>query len=263
MTALPRVAYLDHPGPIAMAHRGFSRDGLENSMAAFAAAVDLGYRYLETDVHSTSDGVLVAFHDHSLDRATDGSGRVCALPWSTVRRARIGGREPVPLLEDVLGTWPDVRVNVDVKAIGAIGPFVEVVRRTRAHDRVCIASFSDRRRGAVRRALGDRVASSLGARRVAAWRLGAELPAVAARAVVRAARDGAVAVQVPVRAGPLEVVTRRSVDRAHEAGLQVHVWTVDEAADIRRLLDLGVDGIITDRADTLRDVLRERGQWTG
>src|SRR5690606_18455297 len=113
-----RTAYLDHPGPVPLAHRGCSTDGLENSMAAFQAAVDLGFRYLETDVHATADGVLLAFHDASLDRVTDMNGEIARLPWSTVARARIGGVEPIPRLEDVLGTWPQVRVNIDVKSAG-------------------------------------------------------------------------------------------------------------------------------------------------
>lgn len=244
-----------------MAHRGFSLDGLENTMRAFADAVDLGFGYLETDVHATSDGVLVAFHDRSLDRVTDRVGRIASLPWAEVRRARIGGSEPVALLEDVLGTWPHVRVNIDVKDLPAVGPVVDVVRRTGAHDRVCIASFSDRRRAAVRAALGPHVATSLGRNRVLGWWLASGLPRPPAVALTRRARDEAVALQVPAGAGPLPVVTRRTVEVAHAAGLDVHVWTVNDAEQMESLLDLGIDGIVTDRADTLRDVLRRRGQW--
>ncbi|WP_309232756.1 glycerophosphodiester phosphodiesterase family protein, partial [Actinotalea sp. JY-7885] len=170
MTRAQERPYLDHPGPLPLAHRGFSPAGLENSMAAFAAAVDLGFRYVETDVHATADGVLVAFHDETLDRVTDGSGRVDRLPSSTVLRARIGGVEPVPRFEDLLGTWPDLRVNVDVKSEGAVAPLAEAVERTRAHDRVCVASFSDARRRAVVRRLSRPVATSAGTRATAAFR---------------------------------------------------------------------------------------------
>ncbi|MFL6101706.1 MAG: glycerophosphodiester phosphodiesterase [Actinomycetales bacterium] len=256
-----RFAFCDNDGPIAMAHRGFSRDGLENSMAAFAAAVDLGLRYLETDVHATRDGVLLAFHDDKLDRVTDRAGIIAELPWSVVREARIGGVEPIPRLEDVLGAWPDVKVNIDVKASPAIAPLVDVIRRTAAVDRVCVASFSGARRAAVRRQLGPRVATSVGPARVAVWRLGGSLPGPAGGAAARLAVRGAAALQVPERAGPLRVVTSASVARAHAAGVQVHVWTVDDPADMHRLLDLGVDGLITDRADLLRDVLVARGHW--
>jgi glycerophosphoryl diester phosphodiesterase len=252
-------AFLEHEGPIVMAHRGFSRDGLENSLAAFGAAVDLGLDYLETDVHATRDGVLLAFHDHRLDRVTDAHGAIADLPWSTVSQARIGGVEPLPQLEDVLGTWPDVRVNIDVKASPAIDPLVLAIQRTGALDRVCVASFSERRRAAVRRALGPRLATSVGPARVATWRLGSPIP-VAGRLLSGLALRGAAAVQVPARAGPLDVVTSGTVAAAHRAGVQVHVWTVNDPVEMHRLLDLGVDGLITDRADLVRAVLTSRGQ---
>jgi glycerophosphoryl diester phosphodiesterase len=254
-------AFADHDGPIAMAHRGFSLTGLENSMAAFTAAVDLGLTYLETDVHATKDGVLLAFHDNRLDRVTDRTGVIAELPWSVVREARIGGVEPIPRLEDLLGAWPHVKVNIDVKARPAIAPLVDVIRRTRALDRVCVASFSGARRAAVRRVLGPRLATSIGPARLTLWRFGGSLPGRLGAAAVRVAVDAAAAAQVPERAGPIPVVTAGSIARAHQAGLQVHVWTVDEPSDMHRLLDLGVDGLITDRADRLRDVLVARGEW--
>lgn len=254
----PRTAYLDHPGPIPFAHRGFAPDGHENSMAAFAAAVALGYRYVETDVHTTSDGVLVAFHDETLDRVTDGRGPVAAQPWSTVRSARIGGTEPVPLLEDLLGTWPELRVNIDAKADAAVGPLAEAIERTGAHDRVCVASFSDARRRAVLRRLSRPVATSAGNAAAAAFRAAAA--ARSARAVRRALHD-VDCLQVPERHRRIPVVTAATVAAAHRAGTPVHVWTVNDPADMRRLLDLGVDGIVTDRADLLREVLEARGQW--
>jgi glycerophosphoryl diester phosphodiesterase len=248
--------FLEHDGPIAFAHRGGAADGHENSLAAFARAVDLGYRYLETDVHATSDGVLLAFHDRTLDRVTDAFGRVADLPWARVRSARIGGREPIPLLEDLLGTWPDVRVNIDVKHPSAVGPLAEVIRRTRSLDRVCVASFSHRRLTAVRRLLGPALCTALSTRGVLRLRAAATFPAAAALAP----RDVPCA-QVPDRLGPVRVVTPGLVDLAHERGQRVHVWTVDDAADMHRLLDLGVDGIMTDRLDTLRGVLVTRGAW--
>jgi glycerophosphoryl diester phosphodiesterase len=254
-------AFCQHDGPIAMAHRGFSLDGLENSMAAFAAAVELGLTYLETDVHATADGVLLAFHDDKLDRATDAEGVIAELPWSTVRRARIAGIEPIPLLEDVLGAWADVKVNIDVKARPAIQPLVDAIRRTGTLDRVCVASFSGARRAAVRRLLGPGLATSCGPARLAVWRLGGALPRALGSGLSRLGLNGTAAVQVPPRAGPLRVVTPQSIDRAHATGVQVHVWTVDDPDDMHGLLDLGVDGLITDRADLLREVLVARGQW--
>lgn len=229
-------------------------------MAAFAAAVELGYRYVETDVHATRDGVAVAFHDDTLDRVTDGRGRIVDLDWATVTRARIAGSEPVPRLEDLLGTWPGLRVNVDVKSAHAIGPLVSAIERTRAHDRVCVASFSDARRRAVERALSRPVTTSAGTGTAARFRLAVAARRTRGAASALATVDG---LQVPERHQRIPVVTAATVAAAHAAGRFVHVWTVNDAADMVRLLDLGVDGIVSDRADVLRDVLVARGAWFG
>lgn len=244
-----------------MAHRGFSADGLENTMVAFEAAVALGVTHVETDVHATRDGVLVAFHDLDLARVTDGQGGIADLTWADLRRFRIGGREPIPLLEDLLGAWPHLRVNIDVKDWPAVTPLVDVLRRTGAIRRVCVASFDDRRSAAVRRALGGRLATSPGRRGVTRWRAAALAPRAIGQRVAPSWPPGTVALQVPAAAGPVQVVTRRSVRAAHQAGLQVHVWTVNDEDEMDRLLDLGVDGLISDRADTMLRVLtRRRGQ---
>ena len=253
--------YLQVDGPVVMAHRGFSLEGLENTMPAFAAAVALGVTHVETDVHATADGALVAFHDASLDRVTDATGQIADLDWATVSRARVlggGAGAGVPLLEDVLASWPDLRVNIDVKDWPAIGPLVDVVRRASALHRVCVTSFDDRRTAAVRRALGPGLATSPGRRGVTRWRLGSLLPGSVGQAAARLPARSAVALQVPLAAGPLAVVTPRSIDLAHRQGLAVHVWTVNDPVSMRHLLDLGVDGLITDRADLAVQVTRER-----
>jgi glycerophosphoryl diester phosphodiesterase len=251
-----RYAFLDHPGPIPFAHRGGAAGGLENSLAAFAQAVELGYRYLETDVHATSDGVLLAFHDHTLDRVTDSRGVVARLPWHQVRKARIGGREAIPTLEELLGTWPDVRVNIDVKEGGAVESLIKVLRRTGSLDRVCVASFSARRIAAVRRQAGPRLCTALAPPAVALLRLAAIAP-FAAPLTQRLAPCA----QLPDRIGPVRVVTPSLVALAHRRGLRVHVWTIDAAPEMTRLLDMGVDGLMTDQLRTLRAVLTQRGQW--
>lgn len=225
-------------------------------MSAFETAVGLGFRYLETDVRTTADGVLLAFHDARLDRATDRSGVIAALPYAQVRRARIAGQEPIPTLDELLTTWPEVHLNVDCKTGSAIRPLLHAIERHRAWDRVCLASFSPGRLHRLRRAAGPRVATAHTVLGVATLRL---LPGRLARRTLLA-RGGEVA-QVPTRQGRLEVVTAEFVARAHDLGKQVHVWTVDDPIEIGRLLDLGVDGIMSDRIDILRDVLVARGDW--
>ncbi|MEU6510240.1 glycerophosphodiester phosphodiesterase [Streptomyces sp. NPDC046942] len=249
-----RHPYLDHPGPIAFAHRGGAADGIENTVAQFRRAVEMGYRYIETDVHATADGRLVAFHDSTLDRVTDGAGRIAELPWEDVRHARVDGREPVPLFEELLETFPEVRWNVDVKAEPALRPLLDLIERTNAYDRVCVGSFSEARVLRAQRLAGPRLATSFGTRGVLSLRLRSwGLPA--------AVRRSAVAAQVPEAQSGVPVVDQRFVRAAHARGLHVHVWTINEPARMHRLLDLGVDGIMTDHIDTLRKVMEDRGVW--
>jgi glycerophosphoryl diester phosphodiesterase len=249
-----RHPYLDHNGPIAFAHRGGAADGVENTVAQFRRAVETGYRYIETDVHATADGRLVAFHDATLDRVTDGAGRIADLPWEEVRQARVGGREPVPLFEELLETFPEVRWNIDVKAEPALRPLLELIEGANAWDRVCVGSFSEARVLRAQRLAGPRLATSFGTRGVLNLRLRSwGLPA--------AVRRSAVAAQVPEAQSGVPVVDHRFVRAAHARGLQVHVWTINEPERMHRLLDLGVDGIMTDHIDTLRKVMEERGVW--
>jgi glycerophosphoryl diester phosphodiesterase len=244
--------FLDLPRPLAFAHRGGAAHYPENTWRAFEHAVSLGYSYLETDVHATADGVLVAFHDRTLDRVTDRAGRISRLPHREVTAARIGGTDPIPLLEDLLGAWPDARFNIDVKDEPAVRPLAGVLRRTGAWDRVCVTSFSARRLGAVRRELPRPVCMATSPAGVGALRLGVPRQALAPRL----ARMSVRCAQIPVR-----VATESFVHRAHAAGLQVHVWTVNDPAIMTSLLDLGVDGIMTDETAALRQVLTARGQW--
>jgi glycerophosphoryl diester phosphodiesterase len=258
VSAVPavRYAYLDGPTPLAMAHRGGAIEHLENTMPAFEACVALGYRYLETDVRATADGVLVAFHDAVLERVTDSVGRIDQLPWTAVAEARIGGREPVVRLEDLLGAWPDVRFNLDIKAAGVIAPLVRTVRKLDVADRICLASFSDARVAAARRVFGPGVCTALGPRGVAALRLSSYSPRAAGLVRIPAG-----CAQVPLQLGGRALVDDRFVTAAHDRGLQVHVWTVDGPEEAAALLDLGVDGIMTDRPAMLRGLLQDRGQW--
>jgi glycerophosphoryl diester phosphodiesterase len=282
------TAFLDAPGPLAFAHRGGAAHAPENTWRAFEHAVGLGYRYLETDLQATADGVLVAFHDRTLTRVCGRDGRVCRLSYAELSEVRIGGTEPIPVLEDLLAAWPDVRFNLDVKDAPAIAPLPEVLRRTNAWDRVCLVSFSASRLRATRRALGRPVcmaASPLGTAMVrfgprgrhdrpgpgrrspgpVTKERGVE-PSGGSRGVAPpgqrwpltdwVARSGVRCVQVPA-----SMATPPFIGRARALGLQVHAWTVNDRPTMERLLDLGVDGIMTDETVALREVLTARGQW--
>jgi glycerophosphoryl diester phosphodiesterase len=247
--------FLDWPGPIAFAHRGGASEAPENTMPAFEHAVRLGYRYLETDAHVTADGVLVAFHDDRLDRVTDRAGVIADLPWREVKEAKVDGREPIPLLEDLLAAWPDVRINIDPKQDAVAEPLAAAILRTGATDRVCVGAFSDKRIAKVKVLTGPSLCTSMGPREVA--RLVSASRGGPGRGGVRSP-----CAQVPTRQGRVPLVTPRFVETAHRHGIQVHVWTIDDRAEMERLLDLGVDGIMTDRPQVLKDLLVERGTWT-
>lgn len=220
-------------------------------MPAFQHAIDLGYSYLETDVHATSDGVLVAFHDDSLDRTTDRTGEINDLPWSEVQRARVDGREPIPRFEELMEQFPDARVNIDCKAASGVDALIASLRRLDCLDRVLVGGFSDARLRRLRGEFGEALCTSFGPQQIAALRLTGRVP------------WGGEVAQVPVRQGRLTIVNEQFVDRAHQRGLHVHVWTIDDPDEMHRLLDLGVDGLMTDRPQILKDVLVARGAWHG
>jgi len=253
----PDRPFLEHPRPIAFAHRGGAADAPENTLEAFAAAVDLGFRYLETDVHLTADGVLVAFHDDSLDRVTDRTGRLADVRWDDVATARVvdggGSHGSIARMDDLLEAFPTARFNIDPKADDTVEPLADLIVRAGAADRVCVGSFSDRRIARMRALVGDRLCTGLGPRAVTRLRL-ASLGLPVGRP------DGDCA-QVPTSIKGVPIVDRRLITTAHRLGLQVHVWTIDDPVEMHRLCDLGVDGIMTDRPAVLRDVLVERGQW--
>lgn len=251
-----RYPFLDGPLPLAFVHRGGSQHGTENSLTAFSAAIDLGYRYLETDVHTTSDDVAVVFHDRTLDRVTDRTGRIDRLPWAQVQKALIGGTEPIPRLDDLLDTFSELKINIDMKSPGAVPGVTRAIQRAGALDRVCVASFVDARVAAARRVLGPRLCTSLGRRGVAALRLASFSPRTASLLGVRAA-----CAQLPMSVAGRPLVDRKLLNIAHDLGMQVHVWTLNSVAEIDHALDLGVDGIMTDAPSVLREVLEGRGRW--
>jgi glycerophosphoryl diester phosphodiesterase len=248
--------YLQGPGPLAFAHRGGAASGDENTLATFAHAVELGYRHLETDVHATADGVAVVFHDASTQRMLGHPGRLSDLTWKDLASMRVRGAGVVPRLDELLDAWPEQYVNIDMKSDGVVGPAVAVVARAGAFDRVLLASFRGDRIARARALGGPSLATSLGAgSAIGLW--SASRTGFGGRRAV----DGAVAAQMPIGRGRVRVVDRRFVHYAHSLGLAVHVWTVDDPGDMRGLLDAGVDGIMTDHIDVLRDVYAERGLW--
>ena len=237
---------------LAVAHRGGAAGAPENTVAAFEQSRAVGFRYLETDVRATRDGVAVAFHDRTLRRVTGDRGRLADLRWEDVRRLRVAGSHPVPRLEDLLDAWPDVRWMLDLKQPTALGAMVRAVRGVGAAHRVCLTGTWDRWLDAARGDLGPSVSTALG------WSsLGSLL---AGRPVHRPAAGY---VHLPVRIGRRWLPTPGLVARSHSLGLRVMVWGAADTGTMHRLLDAGVDGLITDHTRLLREVLVGRGSWHG
>jgi len=241
--------------PRVLAHRGLATQAPENTLLAFAAAIGLGVSCLETDVHASADGVAVIAHDPELSRVALGrSDKVESLTVAELAKVDLGEGQHMPTLAEALDAFPDAHFNIDLKSAASVEPTVAAVRAVRAEERVLLTSFSERRRRAALRLLPE-VATSASGPRFAAALLAS---VVRGGPAVRAALRGLHAVQIPERALGLDTVSPARLRAFHAAGVEVHVWTINDQDVMRRLLDRGVDGIVTDRADLALEVLAER-----
>jgi Glycerophosphoryl diester phosphodiesterase len=243
---------------VAMAHRGGWVDpedrDRENTLYAFTKAWELGYRYFETDVHLTADGQLIAFHDSDLSRITGVVGRIGDHSWDELSSVLVSGQDRIPLMRELLTAFPQAVFNIDIKAEAATVPLADLLSDDAVAGRVCVGSFSSARLSRFRR-LAPNVLTSASPAEVARYVFGFGL---------RTARFGECsALQVPVRAfaGTVPVIRPDVIAAAHAHGRPVQVWTVDDPAEMERLIDLGVDGLITNDLVALKTVLRARGLW--
>ena len=238
--------------PRLYAHRGASRDLPENTLPAFRRALELGADALETDAHLTRDGHVVLSHDPTCERTAGIERPIRGATLAEVRRWDVGrrfraarpeigdARYVVPTLEELLAEVPGVPINVDIKQHddATARAVVEVLRATRAQDRVLVTSFDPGTLRAVRR-LGYEGRTGLDRNELLALAL---LPSPLAARL----RPRGRATQVPTRAGPLALDRRVFIDKSHALGLPVEYWTVNDPSEAERLLDLGADGIMTD-----------------
>ena len=247
------LPFLDYPYPIPFAHRGGAGVFPENTLPAFQNAVNSGYKYLETDVHSSKDGEVFAFHDDSLDRVTEHSGKISELTSKEISNIKIDNFAKIPTLLELLETFPEAKLNIDPKADSVVQPLTDLLKHTNSVSRVCIGSFSDKRIKHIRKELGSGLCVSAGPKKVVKF--------LAGKLAFYKFKSDYHCLQVPQRSGPVTIITHDFVKRAHSRGLQVHVWTVDDPYEMNELLDLGVDGLMTDEPSILKNVLIERGEW--
>ncbi|GAA2173152.1 glycerophosphodiester phosphodiesterase [Agrococcus versicolor] len=248
------MTFLEGPRPRILAHRGLAVEVPENTLAAFAAAIAVGATHVESDVRVSADGVAVLAHDATLERVGGGQGRIDVSSASALAAAGLAGGHGVPTLAEALAALPEARFNLDLKVPGAVEPAVRAIREAGATDRVLVTSFDETTRARAVAALPGVATSASRAimtRALVAVRL-------RRRGALRRALAGIDAVQVPERLGRVRIVDARSVAAFHDAGVEVHVWTVNDAGAMRRLVALGVDGIVTDRADVAVATLRDQ-----
>ena len=255
--------------PLVMAHRGGAGLWPENTMYGFERAVDLGVDMLETEIHSTADNILVLMHDTTVDRTTNGSGPIRAFTLEELKTLDAGynwtsdGGQTfpfrgsgitVPTLEEVFTALPTARINIDIKQEkpSLVEPLCKTIRTFDMTDKVMVASFNSKVLKAFRRVCPE-VTTSAGTGEVAFFFM---VNMVFLGAVYRPACQ---AFQVPEYSSGLRVLTKRFVETAHGLNLAVHVWTINEVTDMKRLLALGVDGIVTDYPDRLISLLRKMG----
>jgi len=250
---------LERPRSVrAIAHRGGVVPA-ENTLAAFATAVELGYRHLETDLHATRDGVLVVAHDPTLMRVAGDRRAIARLTHAELAMVRIAGREPVPTFLELIDAFPTARITVDLKVDAAVAPFIRLLtQRTELLDRICLGSFSSSRVEAVRDRFGARLMTAATPREtlrlLRAVRLRRRPPVLAAGCV-------AVPERYPDGRSGIAVADRRFLQVAAEAGIAVHVWTINDERRMRALVDAGVAGIVTDELAVLRRALESAGRW--
>ena len=238
------------------AHRGASKLAPENTFAAFQAAYDLGFKIVETDIRASRDGVAYCFHDLDLMRMTGDSRKIEEITSQEVDQVRIKGTHPIPKLQDLYEAFPDACFNLDAKSWSSVDPLVELVRRMDVEQRTCFGSFSQARLDTISQKLPSGApAQSIGTKGAVALYLNYLLR--------RRLRMRAVCVQLPVKKYGVRLINRNTVDFYHSLGLKAHVWTVNDATEMQHLIDIGVDGIMTDDCELLKSVLKKNHLWEG
>lgn len=247
------ITALFQSGFTALAHRGGGKEEFENSPRAFRHAMALGYQVIETDIQVSAEGTIYIFHDDTLDRTTTATGMFRDKTDAELAAITLANGEPIPRLQDMLEACPGVAFNIDVKTDDGIDPIADFLNTHGHHDRVCLASFSSTRLDRIRRKLTTPCAMSGGQRDVLRLYLGSfGLPM---------GRPDVVAAQVPVSAYGLTIITPRFLRHCRKLGIAVHVWTIDDAAELTRLIRLGVNGIVTDCPTRLKAIATTEGVW--
>tara|TARA_B100000676_G_C17973029_1_gene784448 strand:- start:226 stop:978 length:753 start_codon:yes stop_codon:yes gene_type:complete len=238
---------------LAFAHRGGNDFGPENSLKSFLGAYEIGYKYLETDVHLSKDGHLVAFHDECLDRVTNKTGLIKDLKLSDIKRAKIDNSEEIPTLIELLDNIPNCFFNIDCKSDDTVIPLIEVIKKFSLFDRVCIGSFSQKRINFIRESLGSKVKTSMGPSEILLVKVLSNLP-------IRKSFESTYA-SLPIRRYGIELLNKKNINFLQRNNQKVIAWTINDESEMRLLIERGVDGIMTDKILLLKKILIEQNKW--
>lgn len=238
---------------LAFAHRGGNEFAPENSFRAFKSAVDIGYKYLETDVHLTKDGFLIAFHDDTLDRVTDKSGLIRDLTLSEIKKAKIAGTDEIPLLSELLNSFTDCFFNIDCKVDETVQPLINLINNKDFINRVCIGSFSQKRINFIRKSLGKFVKTSMGPAEVI---LSKFLSYTSLGYNFKSSYTS-----IPIRRYGINLLEERNINYLKSNNQKVIAWTINDEDQMKMLINIGIDGIMTDNLTLLKKVLIEESLW--
>ena len=238
---------------LAFAHRGGNEFAPENSFRAFKSAVDIGYKYLETDVHLTKDGFLIAFHDDTLDRVTDKSGLIRDLTLSEIKKAKIAGTDEIPLLSELLNSFTDCFFNIDCKVDETVQPLINLINNNDFINRVCIGSFSQKRINFIRKSLGKEVKTSMGPAEVI---LSKFLSYTSLGYNFKSSYTS-----IPIRRYGINLLDERNINYLKSNNQKVIAWTINDEDQMKMLINIGIDGIMTDNLTLLKKVLIEESLW--
>ena len=238
---------------LAFAHRGGNELATENSFRAFKSAVDIGYKYLETDVHLTKDGFLIAFHDDTLDRVTDKSGLIRDLTLSEIKKAKIAGTDEIPLLSELLNSFTDCFFNIDCKVDETVQPLINLINNKDFINRVCIGSFSQKRINFIRKSLGREVKTSMGPAEVI---LSKFLSYTSLGYNFKSSYTS-----IPIRRYGINLLDERNINYLKSNNQKVIAWTINDEDQMKMLINIGIDGIMTDNLTLLKKVLIEESLW--
>ena len=245
--------FLKNKTPIAIAHRGGSNLGIENTMEAFENAINIGFKTLETDIQVTNDNKLVVFHDLTLNRLTNTKGMVKDKTWNELKKIKILGKCNIPLLSDIFDKWPKIKINIDPKNDECIDCLINFIKEYNCFEKICIGSFSGKRLEKLRQKFGPKLCTSAGPFEV--------LRLKASSLINLSTSIDANCVQVPLKYYGIKIIDENFIKFCHSQNLMVHVWTINDILEIERLLDLGVDGIISDNIQGLKKIFKKKNYW--